>query len=177
MMQMTPFEALYERKCWTPMFWEQVGTQQLMGLKLVKVTNSSVQKIKQKMLTAQSQQKSYAKSCKKDLKFVVGDHIFSNVAMGAEVWKEEQVKFEVHRSLRDPRVDRTCGVQVTAATHPRYYAQCVHVFMLRKYILDPTHVIEHEAIPLRENLYYEEIPDSIIARDVKQLQNKEILNL
>ena len=56
--QMAPFEALYGRRCRTPVFWEEVGMQQLLGPELVQVTNAVVQKIKQRILTAQSRQKS-----------------------------------------------------------------------------------------------------------------------
>ena len=33
--QIAPFEALYGRRCQTPVFWEEVGTQQLLGPELV----------------------------------------------------------------------------------------------------------------------------------------------
>ena len=40
--QMAPFEALYRRRCRTPVFWEEVGTQQLLWLEFVQVTNAAV---------------------------------------------------------------------------------------------------------------------------------------
>ena len=40
--QMASFEAFYGRRYRTLVFWEQVGTQQLMGLELVQVTNAAV---------------------------------------------------------------------------------------------------------------------------------------
>ena len=40
--QMAPFEALYGCRCRTPVFWEEVGTQQLLGPELVQVTNAVV---------------------------------------------------------------------------------------------------------------------------------------
>ena len=49
-----------------------------------------------------------------------------------------------------------------------------HVSMLRKYTPDPTHVIEHETLPLREDLSYEERPSRILARDTWRLRNKVI---
>ena len=49
-----------------------------------------------------------------------------------------------------------------------------HVSMLRKYTPDPTHVIEQEMLPLREDLSYEEKPSRILARDTRQLRNKDI---
>ena len=74
--QMAPFEALYGRRCRTPIFWEEVGKKQLLGLELVQTTNAAVRKIKQRILSAQSQQKSYAYSRRKDLEFAVSDHVF-----------------------------------------------------------------------------------------------------
>ncbi|XP_023522499.1 uncharacterized protein LOC111786480, partial [Cucurbita pepo subsp. pepo] len=49
-----------------------------------------------------------------------------------------------------------------------------HVSMLRKYILNPTHIIEHKVLPLREDLSYENDSIQILARDVKRLRNQEI---
>ena len=48
------------------------------------------------------------------------------------------------------------------------------VSMLRKYTPDPTHVIEHKTLPLREDLSYEEKPNRILARDTRRLRNKVI---
>ena len=52
--QMAPFEALYECRCRTLVFWEEVDMQQLLGPELVQVTNVAVQKIKQRILIAQN---------------------------------------------------------------------------------------------------------------------------
>ena len=38
-----------------------------------------------------------------------------------------------------------------------------HVSMLQKYTPDHTHVIEHEMLPLQEDLFYEEKPSRIFA--------------
>ena len=49
-----------------------------------------------------------------------------------------------------------------------------HISMLRKYIRDPLHVIDHSRIMVSEDLGYEEKPIIIIDRQVKQLRNKSI---
>ena len=46
--------------------------------------------------------------------------------------------------------------------------------MLQKYTPDPTHVIEHEIVPLWEDLSYEDRPSWILAWDTRQLCNKVI---
>ena len=36
---MAPFEALYGRKCRTPLYWDEVGERRLVGLELVQITS------------------------------------------------------------------------------------------------------------------------------------------
>lgn len=49
-----------------------------------------------------------------------------------------------------------------------------HVSMLKKYIIDLSHMIGFEPLPLQVDLCYEECPTRILARCVKALRNKEI---
>ena len=46
--------------------------------------------------------------------------------------------------------------------------------MLKKYVPEPSHVIEHEPIQVHEDLFYEEKPIQILAREEKVLRNKTI---
>ncbi|KAA0042132.1 ty3-gypsy retrotransposon protein [Cucumis melo var. makuwa] len=57
---MAPFEALYGKCCRSLVYWGEVGEQRLMGSELVQSTNKAIQKIRSRMQTAQSRQKSYA---------------------------------------------------------------------------------------------------------------------
>ena len=49
-----------------------------------------------------------------------------------------------------------------------------HVSMLRKYILDPSHVLREQPLQLKENLTYEEIPVQILDRKERVLRSKVI---
>nr|CAD1839635.1 unnamed protein product [Ananas comosus var. bracteatus] len=49
-----------------------------------------------------------------------------------------------------------------------------HVSVLRKYIFDPTHVLDATPLELQEDLSFEEQPLRILAREVKRLRNREI---
>ena len=49
-----------------------------------------------------------------------------------------------------------------------------HVSMLRKYILDPSHVLREQPVQLKENLTYEEIPVHIVDRKEQVLRSKVI---
>ena len=49
-----------------------------------------------------------------------------------------------------------------------------HVSMLRKYIPDPSHVLQPQTVEISEDLTYEEYPVAIVDRQVCQLRTKEI---
>ncbi|MCI49071.1 hypothetical protein A2U01_0070314, partial [Trifolium medium] len=52
-----------------------------------------------------------------------------------------------------------------------------HVSQLRKYIADPSHVIESDDVQVRGNLTVETVPLRIEGREVKKLRNKEIASV
>ncbi|WRX26032.1 Retrotransposon gag domain - like 10 [Theobroma cacao] len=49
-----------------------------------------------------------------------------------------------------------------------------HVSMLRKYVQDPSHVIQHDTILLEDGLKYQEQPVAILDYQVKRLRSKDI---
>lgn len=58
--QMAPFEALYGRRCRTPLNWSESGERATFGPDLVIETEDKVQKIRKHLEIAQSRQKSYS---------------------------------------------------------------------------------------------------------------------
>ena len=77
--QMTPIEALYGRPCRSPFSWTEVGESSITGPDLIRDTFEKVSLIRQRLLTAQSRQKSYADVRRRPLEFKVGDHVFFKV--------------------------------------------------------------------------------------------------
>jgi hypothetical protein len=71
---MAPFEALYGRKCRTPLFWNQTGESELFGLVIIKVAERQVEIIRENLKIAQSRKKSYADHKRREVVFEVGDH-------------------------------------------------------------------------------------------------------
>ncbi|GJQ90245.1 putative reverse transcriptase domain-containing protein [Tanacetum coccineum] len=55
-----PFEALYGRKCRSPVCWAEVGEVQLTGPEIVQETTEKIVQIKQRIQAARDRQKSYA---------------------------------------------------------------------------------------------------------------------
>nr|GFA37715.1 putative reverse transcriptase domain-containing protein [Tanacetum cinerariifolium] len=70
-----PFEALYGRKCRSPVCWAEVGDAQLTGLEIIQETTEKIVQIKQRLQAARDRQKSYADIRRKPLEFHVGDKV------------------------------------------------------------------------------------------------------
>ncbi|KAL0537619.1 hypothetical protein IC582_026602 [Cucumis melo] len=174
---MAPFEALYGKCCRSPVCWGEVGEQRLMGPELVQSTNEAIQKIRSRMHTAQSRQKSYADVRRKDLEFEIGDKVFLKVAPMKGVLRFER------RGKLSPRfvgpfeiLERIGPVAYRLALPPSLSTvhDVFHVSMLRKYVPNPSHVVDYEPLEIDENLSYVEQPVEVLAREVKTLRNKQI---
>jgi hypothetical protein len=77
---MAPFEALYGRKCRTPLNWVEVGERRYYGIDFVEQAKEQVRTIKIHMATAQSRHKSYADRRRKSIEFEVGDFVYLKVS-------------------------------------------------------------------------------------------------
>ncbi|GKA12865.1 putative reverse transcriptase domain-containing protein [Tanacetum coccineum] len=75
-----PFEALYGKKCRSPVIWTEVGESQLIGPEIVQETTEKIVQIKDRLKTTRSSQKSYADKRRKPLEFKVGDRILLKVS-------------------------------------------------------------------------------------------------
>ncbi|GJT40143.1 putative reverse transcriptase domain-containing protein [Tanacetum coccineum] len=78
-----PFEALYGRKCRSPICWAEVGDSQLTGPEIIHETTEKIVQIKSRIQVARDRQKSYADVRQKPLEFQVGD----NVMLKVSPWK------------------------------------------------------------------------------------------
>ncbi|GJY58913.1 putative reverse transcriptase domain-containing protein [Tanacetum coccineum] len=74
-----PFEALYGRKCRSPVCWTEVGEAQILGPELIQETTEKIVQIKQRMQAARDRQKSYADLKRKPMEFQVGDKVMLKV--------------------------------------------------------------------------------------------------
>ncbi|GJS05793.1 putative reverse transcriptase domain-containing protein [Tanacetum coccineum] len=75
-----PFEALYGRKCRSPICWAEVGDAQLTGPEIVHETTEKIIQIKKRIQAARDRQKSYADRRRKPLEFEVGDKFMLKVS-------------------------------------------------------------------------------------------------
>nr|GEU97197.1 putative reverse transcriptase domain, ribonuclease H-like domain, aspartic peptidase domain protein [Tanacetum cinerariifolium] len=75
-----PFEALYGRKCRSPVCWAEVGEVQLTGPEIVQETTEKIIQIKQRIQVARDRQKSYADLKRKPMEFQVKDRVMLKVS-------------------------------------------------------------------------------------------------
>ena len=85
--QMVPFEALYGRKCRSPLHWDEVSERVLLKPNLVQHAVDKIQLVKQRMKAAQDRYKSYADQRRRPLEFEVSDLVFLHVSLTKEVYR------------------------------------------------------------------------------------------
>ena len=112
-----------------------------------------------------------------DLVFEVGDMVFLRISP----WKGV-LRFGKHGKLSPwyigpYRIVERIGEVAYRLEFP-YDLDSIHdvfyVSMLRKYILDPSHVLTEQPVEIQENLTYEEEPVQILDRREQVLRNKTI---
>lgn len=77
---MRPSEALYGRKCRSPLCWLEIGDRQLTQPKIVQVTTDKISIFRERLRAARDRQKSYAYNRIKPLEFQVRDNVFLKVS-------------------------------------------------------------------------------------------------
>ncbi|GJX76196.1 putative reverse transcriptase domain-containing protein [Tanacetum coccineum] len=69
--KVAPFEALYGRKCRSPVCWSEVGDVQLTRPEIIHETTEKIVQIRQCLQAARDRQRSYANVCRKPLEFQI----------------------------------------------------------------------------------------------------------
>ena len=77
---MPPFQALYGRPCRTPLCWDEVIENLVLGPDYLEQTKEDVLQIRRNMKAAQDRQKSYADIRRRELEFAVDDQVFLRVS-------------------------------------------------------------------------------------------------
>ncbi|WVZ70735.1 hypothetical protein U9M48_019378 [Paspalum notatum var. saurae] len=79
-LDMAPFEALYGKRCRTPLNWSEPGERVTFGPDLVTRAEAQVKMIHNNLKRAQSRQKSYSDKRRRPLVFEEGDHVYLRVS-------------------------------------------------------------------------------------------------
>jgi hypothetical protein len=79
-LKMLPFEALYGRRCHTPLNWIEPSERTIFGPNLVTETKEIVPCIQSNLKAAKSRQESYANKRCQPLEFEAGDRVYLHVS-------------------------------------------------------------------------------------------------
>ena len=84
---MAPYEALYERKCRTPLCWTELSEKKIIGLDLIQEAKEKVKMIKERLKVATDRQKSYFDMRRKDIRYEIGEKVFLKVSPWQKVMR------------------------------------------------------------------------------------------
>ncbi|KAL4555554.1 hypothetical protein LXL04_038176 [Taraxacum kok-saghyz] len=168
-----PYEALYGRKCRTPICWGEVGQRVLGSTYIVLKTTEMIQMVREQL----SRQKSYADKRRSDLEFQVGDHVLLKVSPWKRVIRFRKRGKLGPRYIGPYKVIARVGKVAYRLELPDDLSlihNTFHVSQLRKCVVDESAIIPLEDIQIDEHLNYVEKPIVIIERKTKTLRNKVI---
>ena len=172
---MAPHEALYGRRCRTPLCWDQVVDSSVVSTDIVEEANEKIRVIRQRLQTAQSRQKSYADRRRRELEFEVGDLVYLKVSPLKGVQRFGLRGKLSPRFIGPFEIVERIGPVAYRLRLPESLAQVhdvFHVSTLRKCLADPSQLATVEATPVQEDLPYVESPVQILDRKEKVLRNK-----
>ncbi|KAK6140793.1 hypothetical protein DH2020_025465 [Rehmannia glutinosa] len=173
---MAPYEALYGRKCRSPLHWE-IDDQWTPKEKRKSPSIPKVDLVHEAMEKVKSRQKSYADKRRKDLEFEAGDEVFLRLSPRKGLINPKKGSKLSPRYVGPYKILQRIGKLAYRLELPAQYVgmhDVFHVSRLKKYQSDPEHIITQDTPPLMENLSYIEKPIRIIDQQIRQLRNREI---
>jgi hypothetical protein len=175
--RMAPFEALYGRKCRTPLAWLEVGERTLFGPAIIEEAEEKVEKVRENLRIAQSRQKSYADK-RRELTFAVGDRVYLKVSP-LRGTNRFLVKGKLAPRYVGPyQMTKRIGSlayqlvlpETVAGVHPMF-----HMSRLKKSekTVEAKHV-PMDLLDLQDTLEYAEYPEKILDRAAKETRRTTI---
>jgi hypothetical protein len=163
--KMAPFQALYGRRCRTPLNWSEPGERWYFRPDLVKETEAKVQRIRHHLKEAQARQKSCADKRRRPFYFQVKDYVYLKVSPMKGV-----NRFGVRGKLAPqyissfpilerygPMAYRLQFLETLSAVHNVF-----HVSQLKKCLRVPDQTIDVVDVALEPDLTYSEHPIQVL---------------
>ncbi|GJV49998.1 putative reverse transcriptase domain-containing protein [Tanacetum coccineum] len=172
-----PFEALYSRKCRSPVCWAEVGEVQLTSPEMVQETTEKIIQIEQRIQAARDRQKSYANLKHKPMEFQVRDRVMLKVLP----WKGV-VRFGKRGKLNPKYVGPfKVLAKVKAVSYKLEIPQEVsrvhntfHVSNLKKCYADEPLAVPLDGLHIDDKFHFIEERVEIMDREVKRLKQSRI---
>ena len=145
--EVASYEALYGRKCRSPICWDEVGERKILGPEIIQRTCEKVNMIRDRLRAAQSRKKSYYDIKSKALELEIGDKVFLWVAPMKRVIRFGKKGKLSPRYVGPFEVLERAGEVAYKIALPSALSEIHNVFhdsIVRKYIPDPSHVWSYE---------------------------------
>jgi hypothetical protein len=137
---MAPFEALYGRRCRTPLNWSQVGEWKFFGPNLVNEAEERVEVIKENLKATQMRQKSYHDKGKAVREYQVGEKVYLRVSPTKGVQRFGVKGKLAPRYIGPYEITEVCGLVAYRILLAKRFAvvhNVFHVSQLRKCAHEP----------------------------------------
>ncbi|WVZ64117.1 hypothetical protein U9M48_013684 [Paspalum notatum var. saurae] len=173
-LEMAPFEALYGRRCRTPLNWSKLGERVTFSLDLVTQAKEQVRFIHSNLKKAQSRQKSYSDKRRRPLAFEEGDHVYLRVSPMKGVHRFGVKGKLASRYIGPFNIIERCGSVAYRLELPPHLAavhDVFHVSQLKKCLRVTEEVVDTSQIQIELDLTYEEHPIKIL--DQKQTSTRQ----
>ena len=154
-----------------------MNEHKVIGPDIVKVAEEKVQVIQQRLKATSDRQKSYVDLKRKDIEYEVGDKVFLKVSPLRKILRFGK-KGKLSPRFIGPYdiLERILLVayQLALPLELANLHDVFHVSLLRKYISDESHILPVQEVQVQQDFFYDEEPKAILARELKQLRNKQI---
>jgi hypothetical protein len=171
-LKMSPFQALYGRSCRTPLQWDQPGEKQVFGPDIMLEAEEDIKMVLENMKIAQSRQRSYADTRRRELSFEVGDFVYLKVSPIRGVKGKLAPCYVGLYQILARRGDVAYQLSLPeglSAVHDVF-----HVFQLKKCLRVPEEQLPMEGLEVQEDLTYIEKPAQILETADRVTRRKTI---
>jgi hypothetical protein len=162
---MSPFEGLYGRNCRTPLHWDQPGERQVLGPDILFEAKENIRMVRENLKAAQSRQRSYANTRRRELSFEVGDYVYIKVSPIRGI-KRFRVKGKLAPRYIGPyQIQARCGEVAYQLSLPENMSAVhgmFHVSQLKKFLRVPEEKLPTEDLEVQEDLTYIEKQTQIL---------------
>jgi hypothetical protein len=163
-LKMSPFEALYGRKCRTPLYWDQTRERRFFGPELIQEAEEQVRIIRENLRVAQTRQKSYADN-RRPLEFEEGDYVYLKVSPLRGMRRFKVMGKLSPRYIGPFLIFRRVGemaYQLELPTSLSDVHNVFHVSQLKKCLCVPKEQLPMEELSVQGDLTYTEYPIKIL---------------
>ncbi|WVZ71053.1 hypothetical protein U9M48_019679 [Paspalum notatum var. saurae] len=175
-LDMAPFEALYGKRCRTPLNWSEPGERVTFGPDLVTQAEAQVKMIHNNLRRAHSRQKSYSNK-RRPLVFEEGDHVYLRVSPMKGVHRFGVKGKLAPRYVGPFKITERCGSVAYRLELPPHLAavhDVFHVSQLKKCLRVPEEEIDTSQIQIEPDLTYEEHPIKILDQKQRSTRRRTI---